>query len=52
VRKSIGVIPQALTSDLDLSADENLSDLRQALRHPGGENAALDPTSCWRRWIC
>src|SRR5271156_3483820 len=24
VRKSIGVIPQALTSDLDLSADENL----------------------------
>src|SRR5476651_2574192 len=24
VRKSIGVIPQALTSDLDLSADENM----------------------------
>src|SRR5437868_9084493 len=25
VRQSIGVIPQAMTSDLDLSADENLS---------------------------
>jgi ABC-2 type transport system ATP-binding protein len=25
VRKSIGVIPQAMTSDLDLSADENMS---------------------------
>src|SRR5476651_1789774 len=25
VRKSIGVIPQALTSDLDLSAEENMS---------------------------
>src|SRR5271155_1825211 len=25
VRQSIGVIPQALTSDLDLSAEENLS---------------------------
>src|SRR5262252_3442160 len=24
VRKSIGVIPQAMTSDLDLSADENM----------------------------
>src|SRR5438309_5500948 len=25
VRKSIGVIPQAMTSDLDLSAEENMS---------------------------
>src|SRR6266542_5376436 len=25
VRKSIGVIPQALTSDLDLTAEENMS---------------------------
>ena len=36
VRRTIGVIPQALTSDIDLTVEENLSDGRQALRSSQG----------------
>ena len=37
VRQSIGVIPQAMTSDLELSVEENLHHLREALRRAAGK---------------
>ena len=37
VRKSIGVIPQAMTSDLDLSAEENMSIFAKLYGIPGGK---------------
>ncbi len=42
VRQSIGVIPQAMTSDLDLTRDGEHEHFRQALRHPAGETAGDD----------
>ncbi len=55
VRKSIGVIPQAMTSDLDLSAEENMSIYaklygipREASRRAIGELLAAVDLTPWR----
>ena len=44
VRQSIGVIPQAMTSDLDLSAVENMSIFAKLYGIPREEAAAHDQT--------
>ena len=42
VRRTIGVIPQALTSDLDLTVEENLSIYAKLYDVPAKERQALD----------
>jgi len=50
VRRTIGVIPQALTSDIDLTVDENLSIYAKLYEVPKGRPRAEPLTICWRRW--
>ncbi len=50
VRRMIGVIPQALTSDPDLTVEENLVDLRQAVQRAASAARKEYCRVCWRRW--
>jgi len=47
VRRTIGVIPQALTSDLDLTVEENLN-IYAKLYDVRRSGARKRSTSCWR----
>ena len=46
-----GVIPQALTSDINLTVEENLSIYAKLYSVPR-PSAGTTSTSCWRRWTC
>ena len=48
-RRAIGVIPQALTSDLDLTVEENLSIYAKLYDVPP-KSAKTRSTSCWNWW--
>ncbi len=51
VRKVIGVIPQAMTSDLDLSAQENMSIFAKLYGIPREKTPAHHQGTARRRWI-
>ena len=51
VRRMIGVIPQALTSDQDLTVEENLSIYAKLYSVPSGEREKRILPRCWRLWI-
>src|SRR5581483_3103058 len=46
----IGVIPQALTSDLDLTVDENLNIYAKLYDVPAQREERIS-TNCWNWWI-
>ncbi len=48
-RRMIGVIPQALTSDLDLTVEENLNIYAKLYDVPAKERKARS-TNCWSWW--
>ena len=50
VRNAMGVIPQAFTSDPELTARRKYADSRQALRRAGGRARQTDSTTCWNPW--
>jgi ABC-2 type transport system ATP-binding protein len=49
--QSIGVIPQAMTSDLELSANGKHEHLRQALRHPARKTKKSHSATAAKKWI-
>ena len=50
-RRSMGVIPQAMTSDIDLTVEENLNIYAKLYGVPRRTSANATSTSCWRPWI-
>ena len=52
VRHAMGVIPQALTSDPELTAVENMVSPREALRRASPATRAKLSTIYWNRLIC
>ena len=47
-RRTMGVIPQAMTSDIDLTVAENMSIYAKALRGAARRARAQHQRSCWK----
>ena len=50
-RRTMGVIPQAMTSDIDLTVEENMNIYAKLYGVPRGASASTMWMSCWKPWI-